>query len=126
MKNLTILLALCAIAFTSCQKGDAGAAGPQGAQGTQGTAGVSGVTGPTGNANVIVTEITVPASHWISDGNGGWDTSLTATGFTNINQDAINIYWSPDSGIFQCSSILRNVSWFSCRKLRFIWQYHSH
>ena len=100
MKNLTMLLALCAIIFTSCQKGDAGAAGPQGAQGPQGAAGVTGATGPTGNANVIVSEITVPPSNWISDGNGGWDTSLTATGFTNINKEAINIYASTDSAYF--------------------------
>jgi hypothetical protein len=100
MKNLTMLLALCAIAFTSCQKGDTGPAGPagaQGTQGTQGTTGVSGATGPTGNANVVISEITVPPSHWRADGNGGWDTAVTATGFTNINQDAINIYWSVDS-----------------------------
>ena len=100
MKNLTMLLALCAIIFTSCKKGDPGATGPQGAQGTQGITGVAGATGPTGNANVIITEITVPPSHWISDGNGGWDTSLTATGFTNINKDAINIYASTDSAYF--------------------------
>jgi len=91
MKNLTMLLALCAIAFASCQKGDTGPAGPQGAAGAQ---------GPTGNANVIITEITVPPSHWASDGNGGWDTSLTANGFTNINKDAINIYASTDSAYF--------------------------
>jgi hypothetical protein len=91
MKNLTLLLALCAIAFTACQKGDAGPAGATGPQGPQGSI---------GNANVIITEITVPPSHWISDGNGGWDTSLTATGFTNINQDAINIYGSTDSAYF--------------------------
>jgi hypothetical protein len=103
MKNLTMLLALCAIAFTSCQKGDtgpSGTAGAQGTQGIQGTTGASGATGPTGNANVVITEITVPAKNWKSDGNGGWDTVLTATGFTNINQDAINIYYSSDSAYF--------------------------
>src|SRR5579885_927204 len=100
MKNLTMLLALCAITFISCQKGDTGPAGPQGTQGTAGAQGVMGATGPTGNANVIIAEITVPPSHWISDGNGGWDTSLTTAGFTNINQDAINIYASTDSAYF--------------------------
>ena len=101
MKNLTMLLALCAITFASCQKGDTGPAGATGAQGSQGTSGAAGATGPTGNANVIISEITVPKNNWVSDGNGGWDTSFTATGFTNINADAINIYASSDSAYFQ-------------------------
>ncbi len=96
-----MLFALCAIGFASCQKGDTGPAGATGPQGSAGAQGVTGATGPTGNANVVISEITIPAANWISDGNGGWDTSLTANGFTNINTDAINIYASSDSAYFQ-------------------------
>ena len=86
-KFLTAMMAICfAIAFSSCSKDDDSSYQPAGNYLT--------------NNGVVSSSISVSPGNWSSDGNGGWLTTFVATGFSNITQAAISIYWSTDNTNF--------------------------
>ncbi|MHB8259193.1 MAG: hypothetical protein ACYDCN_14440 [Bacteroidia bacterium] len=86
MKKINLSLAAVVTAgmmmFTGCKKDDDTTYQP---------------VGTYGNGNVQTTNETVASNQWTADGNGGWQTTFTATTGFDPTKGAISMFWSSDN-----------------------------
>lgn len=96
MKKAFLFMAMAAISFTACKKGDTGPQGPQGVAGTNGTNGTNGV------ANITSNVVTINASDWVNGGGGFYYSDFTSTRVTNdvINGGMVCMFHGGDAGVW--------------------------